>query len=242
MTTSLRKLRFCAQIATAIQDLFARINSRIETQEPFQSAEEVVDRIQRLIKSLPISLQAGFTPLPSEQEDTLPVWTKALRHYLQISGTHKVLVVYRAFLSRSTPYAVLLPDNKLVEVNDSDPNTDRQEGLQQRQTAHRACIKSAEIIVDELERGSMEPGIIQALWTIPYHALAAAVVLALDMITLRGRGEQAKKRFEDVQRATRGLERLAPTSRIARRGLRVSTTLDVWMCALILQHRSYRIF
>jgi hypothetical protein len=119
-----------------------------------------------------------------------------MRHYIQISATHKILVVYRAFLARGgTP--------------------------RERAKAHAACVEAAETIVAEVDRGSRQKEVIQSLWTVPYHAVAAAVVLAMDMIALQGRPE-AEKRRDGVMRARTALERLAPTSRIARRGLQVS--------------------
>jgi hypothetical protein len=119
-----------------------------------------------------------------------------MRHYIQISATHKILVVYRAFLARGgTP--------------------------RERAKAHAACVEAAETIIAEVDRGSRQKEVIQSLWTVPYHGVAAAVVLAMDMIALQGRPE-AEKRREGVMRARTALERLAPTSRIARRGLQVS--------------------
>jgi hypothetical protein len=118
-----------------------------------------------------------------------------MRHYVQISATHKILVIYRAFLAKG--------------------GTARERAL-----AHAACVDAAETIIAELERGSRQREMIQALWTIPYHALAAAVVLAMDMIALAGKKE-ADERRGSVMKARTALERLAPTSRIARRGLQV---------------------
>lgn len=128
----------------------------------------------------------------------LPPYTQAMRHYLHISANHKVIVAYRAFLARG-----------------GSPR--------ERSIAHQACVSASETILAELERGSLEQDQIQiqSLWTIPYHSLAAAVVLALDMILLSGKPE-ANARRDSVMRAKVALERLAPTSRIARRGLQVS--------------------
>jgi hypothetical protein len=89
-----------------------------------------------------------------------------------------------------------------------------------------ACVYHARAILQELDRGQEQGNApMQSLWTIPYHSVAAAVVLALDLIRLGKRGRDATglvvERREEIRRATKTLERLAPTSRIARRGLQV---------------------
>jgi len=124
-----------------------------------------------------------------------------MRHYIQISARHKLLVINRAFLAHHGP-----PDA--------------------RARAHKACVQNAQAILQELDRGQ-QPGTahMQSLWTIPYHSVAAAVVLALDMIRPgdgrnTGSADMAGRRAE-INRAFQALERLAPTSRIARRGLQV---------------------
>jgi hypothetical protein len=124
-----------------------------------------------------------------------------MRHYIQISARHKILVINRAFLAYHGP-------------------------PEARARAHRACVQNAKAILQELDRGQ-QPGIshMQSLWTIPYHSVAAAVVLALDVIRPSD-GERAgsthmNDRRSDINRAFQALERLAPTSRIARRGLQV---------------------
>lgn len=118
-----------------------------------------------------------------------------MRHYLFISATHKIIIVHRAALSRG---------------GDKD----------QRLSAETACTAAAEAIVEELDRGGREKIAMQSLWTIPYHGLAAAVVLALDMMPTKVPG-LAEKRRNGVEKARLALERLSPTSRIARRGLQV---------------------
>jgi hypothetical protein len=135
-----------------------------------------------------------------------------MRHYLVISATHKILIIYRASLSRA-----LAPH--------------------ERRLAGAACVDAAHAIVDELDRGGTEGGVSQSLWTIPYHGLAAGVVLGIDLIKLlaarqggaaNDKGERDRegdaaieKRRAGVKLAQEGLERLSATSRIARRGLQV---------------------
>lgn len=211
MTPLLSKMRFSSQVSSVLERYFRRVN-RANTTPTFALAEEAASQIRHLIASVPSSLQPGSTPNPSHYSHphshtqvttlgALPIWAQGMRHYIQISATHKILVVYRAFLARGgTP--------------------------RERAKAHAACVEAAEIIVAEVDRGSRQKEVIQSLWTVPYHAVAAAVVLAMDMIALQGRPE-AEKRREGVMRARTALERLAPTSRIARRGLQVSNSGDV---------------
>lgn len=135
-----------------------------------------------------------------------------MRHYLQISATHKVLVVYRAFLSRGgTP--------------------------SERARAQSACVEAANTIIAEVDRGSRHKDMMQALWTIPYHSIAAAVVLAMDLISLgEGDSRKAAERQQGIEKVRTALVRLAPTSRIARRGLRVLADLSREVDELAQQH------
>jgi len=123
-----------------------------------------------------------------------------MRHYIQISARHKLLVVNRAYLAQGGP-------------------------ADARAEAHGACVQNAKAILQELERGQQRGEVpMQSLWTIPYHSVAAVVVLALDMIKL-GRNNVnprlLRDRQSEIHRANLALQRLAPTSRIARRGLQV---------------------
>ncbi|KAK8858404.1 hypothetical protein IAR55_002631 [Kwoniella newhampshirensis] len=126
-----------------------------------------------------------------------PPWTSNMRHYLLISASHKILTIYRAFLARGGTLA-------------------------ERSKAQTECVKAAEAIIEEMNTQSGS----QALWTIPYHTLAAGVVLALEMIASKGKKDGTEARRRDyVAKAMWALERLSPTSRIARRGLQVLTDL-----------------
>lgn len=118
-----------------------------------------------------------------------------MRHYLSISANHKSIIIFRAALARGGT-------------------------SNERLYAQKACISAAEAIVDEIERGGGHGDGLQSIWTIPYHGLAAAVVLALDMCKV-GDEEVYERRKAGVEKARMGLERLSPTSRIARRGLQV---------------------
>jgi hypothetical protein len=163
--------------------------------------KDATAKIDNLLTALPLSLRPLVTSLGYQEKAGSPPYVLAMRHYIQISARHKILVINRAFLAHHGP-------------------------PEARARAHEACVQNAKAILQELERGQ-QPGIshMQSLWTIPYHSVAAAVVLALDMIR-PGDGERTgstdrEGRRVEINRAFQALERLAPTSRIARRGLQV---------------------
>lgn len=137
-----------------------------------------------------------------------------MRHYIQISARHKLLVINRAYLAHG--------------------------GSQDAEArAHEACVHNAKAILEELDRGQQQGDApMQSLWTIPYHSVAAAVVLALDMIKIGSSGTTSSELLSDrkveIHRATQALQRLAPTSRIARRGLQVRSSFFVLFVILTL--------
>lgn len=167
--------------------------------------QDATAKIESALGSLPLALQR---PTHLNDDDTMATlvqdrpYVQDMRHYLQISARHKLLVIHRAFLARG------------ASLNESE-------------WARAACLDNAHAILHELHRGQQAkfpPS--QTLWTIPYHAVAAAVVLALDLMQ-NGYGADAEQpdarhRREEIFRATKVLETLAPTSRIARRGLQVA--------------------
>lgn len=167
----------------------------------FPIVENAVTNIKTLLDSLPPalhSLQSG-----TQNTDHQPAYLAAMRHYIHISARHKILVIHRALLAHGG-------------------------SSRERRKAHAACVENAQFIIEEIELGQMGgAGNMQSFWTIPYHGLAAAVVLALDWISIRREsGVQAAvvdARRREVQRARQTLEKLSPTSRIARRGLKVRT-------------------
>lgn len=92
----------------------------------------------------------------------------------------------------------------------------------------RQCVLAAEAIIDELHSSSpsgspSEERIeLPLLWTVPYHVLASCVVRSLDMIERHGENpEIERQRLIYVRKGQTALERLAETSKIARRGLMV---------------------
>lgn len=160
------------------------------------AVDHAVSRIQDLLGRLPQALRAG-----SSSDPDTPRYSSAMRHYIQVSAQHKLLVINRALLAHGV-------------------------SRHEQGKAQKACIRHAQAIVEEIGRGQLNADTMQSLWTIPYHGLAAAVVLVLDLIAIcRTSGVTsnfARIRRTEVVRARTALCRLSPTSRIARRGLRVS--------------------
>lgn len=166
---------------------------------------DATSEIEAALASLPSALR--LTPVSDDIASSVVKarerpYIAAMRHYLQISARHKLLVIYRAYLARGHSR-----DNF--------------------EWAHAACLDNAKAILQELHFGQQQecpPS--QSLWTIPYHAIAAAIVLALDLMQGEDHEEdtqpRARARKQDIHRAVKDLEKLAPTSRIARRGLQVN--------------------
>ncbi|WVQ96882.1 hypothetical protein IAU59_003989 [Kwoniella sp. CBS 9459] len=174
------KSRFSAQTASIIQDTFQHLRFGPSPQA-WAITTRSASRIQSLIAHLPHA-SAGT-----------PRWTADMHHYLYISASHKLLVIYRAFLARGG-------------------------SATEREAAEMGCLKAAEAIIEEISTRAGS----QALWTIPYHTLAAGVVLALGVIQAKGKKDPSvQSRRELVDKARNALRRLSPTSRIARRGLQV---------------------
>lgn len=158
-----------------------------------QIASMAANELTRLISQL---------PAPSASQ---PPWVKDMRYYLRISSYHKIIIIYRACLSRHNAGS-----------------------LSDRSTMQRQCVLAAEAIIDELHPSSHfgspseECAEFPLLWTVPYHVLASCVALSLDMIERRGENPETEhQRLIYVKRGQLALERLAETSRIARRGLAV---------------------
>ncbi|WRT67564.1 uncharacterized protein IL334_004536 [Kwoniella shivajii] len=174
------KSRFSSQTASILQKTFHRLRHSPNPSSALSLVNESAGHILRLISQLP------------KLSSSTPSWTSNMLHYLVISASHKILVIYRAFLARGG-------------------------SASERAIAQKECIKAAQSIIGEMDTRSGS----QALWTIPYHTLAAGVVLALDLIENKGNHEIVNKRKGEVEKARRALQRLAPTSRVARRGLQV---------------------
>ncbi|OCF41473.1 hypothetical protein I317_04676 [Kwoniella heveanensis CBS 569] len=175
------KSRFSAQTASIIQDTFQHLRFA-PPQQAWAITTKSASRIQFLIAHLP------------HASPSTPRWTADMHHYLYISASHKLLVIYRAFLARGG-------------------------SVTERQAAETGCLKAAEAIIEEIDTRAGS----QALWTIPYHTLAAGVVLAIEVISAKSKKDPSalKKRRGLVDKARHALRRLSPTSRIARRGLQV---------------------
>lgn len=186
------KLQFSARIASIIQSTFDRLR-HTPSHETAPLASMAAKELTELISQLP-------SPSPSQ-----PPWARDMRYYLRISSYHKIIIIYRACLSRHNAGS-----------------------LSERRAMQRQCVLAAEAIIDELHSSSpsgspSEERIeLPLLWTVPYHVLASCVVLSLDMIERHGENpEIERQRLIYVRKGQTALERLAETSKIARRGLMV---------------------
>ncbi|OWZ62946.1 hypothetical protein AYX15_04982 [Cryptococcus neoformans] len=186
------KLQFSARIASIMQNTFDRLR-HTPSHGTVPLASMAANELTELISQLP-------APSPSQ-----PSWAKDMRHYLRISSYHKIIIIYRACLSRHNAGS-----------------------LSERRAMQRQCVLAAEAIIDELHHSSHsdppseEQAELSLLWTLPYHVLASCVVLSLDMIERHGENpEIERQRLTYVKKGQLALERLAGTSRIARRGLMV---------------------
>ncbi|KAK1921103.1 CND05990-like protein [Papiliotrema laurentii] len=184
-----------AELTVAFKQCFSSQVSIIVRDTFSQLPHDSVSKVRSLLDSLPHALQSTRTR-SNHLAEPKPPWADAMRHYLSISAMHKIIVIFRAALARGG------------SVSD-------------RALAQAACVGAAESIVDELEQGGREEIVMQSLWTIPYHGLAAAVVLILDLPSVSSDALVLQRR-QRVQTAKAALERLSPTSRIARRGLQAS--------------------
>ncbi|TKY89827.1 hypothetical protein EX895_001124 [Sporisorium graminicola] len=207
------KQRFTCHVAKIVCDFFEDLNKTREmpslslVKHHEERLRFVTDRFKAcLYPNRPASPQGGLTSLPS--------FTTVLQHYLFISVQHKILVMHRAFLSRDV-------------------------SAEERALSHSASIETARGVLHELERGlglnadgddrpqldlqSRVHG--GALWTIPYHSVAAVTILALDMFEPASNPDQRALRRQEVKRALEALGRFTRKSAIARRGCQLLSNL-----------------
>ncbi len=207
------KQRFTCHVAKIVCDFFEDLNKTrdVPSLSLVRHHEErlrfVTDRFKACLDpSRSASRRGSQIPLPS--------FTSVVQHYLFISVQHKILVMHRAFLSR-----------------DVSP--------EERERSHIASIETARGVLHELERGlglnadggdrpqldlqSRVHG--GALWTIPYHSVAAATILALDMFKSASHASQRTQRRQEVKRALEALGRFTKKSAIARRGCQLLADL-----------------
>lgn len=125
----------------------------------------------------------------------------ALRRYINISVSHKILVLHRAFCSRQpAPYA--------------------------HHQSQLRCVEMARQILDQVQsinRSSRPEGQVGAIWTISYQAVAAATVIALTLF--QGNSQASQVTREEVLGAREILHGLAARSAIAERGVKMMTEL-----------------
>lgn len=213
------KQRFTCHVAKIVCDFFEDLNKTKDTPRfslvlhHEQRLRFVTDRFRACLN--PDRLHTGHS------QSMLPSFSTVLQHYLFISVNHKILVMHRAFLSRKV-------------------------SAEERDLSHAASIETARSVLHELERGlglnsdgGDKPQLdLQsrvhggALWTIPYHSVAAATILALDIFkapTVRPGGGQDHDhrllRQQEVKRALNALSRLTKKSAIARRGCQLLSDL-----------------
>lgn len=142
----------------------------------------------------------------------------ALQRYTLIAVPHKILVLHRAFCSRN-------------------PASE-----EERAKSYERCLDVSRRILAEckgmaIQQQTRPEAQVDAVWTISYHAVAAATALALDLFRApqtRGAGGGGKRRvgWQEVAQAKDTLEAFSHRSAIARRGVGlVSDLLSKWEAA-----------
>ncbi|EPQ31060.1 uncharacterized protein PFL1_01249 [Pseudozyma flocculosa PF-1] len=208
------KQRYTCHVAKIVCDFFQDLN-RSQGTVDFSLVQHHERRLREVTDKFTTSCLRTSRPYYGD-ESPLPAYATVMQHYLFISVHHKIIVMHRAFLSR--------------RISAAD-----------RQLSHDASIETARAILQQLERGlgmgpsegdrldlrsSAHGG---ALWTIPYHAVAAATILALDMLRAcktsceahndEGAAEERKRaRRDEVKRALHALSSFTAKSAIAQRG------------------------
>lgn len=207
------KQRFTCHVAKIVCDFFEDLN-KTRDMPSLSLVKHHEDRLRFVTNRFKACLDPTRSESTKGKHASLPSFTTVLQHYLFISVQHKILVMHRAFLSRD----VLAKERAL---------------------SHSASIETARGVLHELERGlglnaegddrpqldlqSRVHG--GALWTIPYHSVAAVTILALDMFEPASDGEQRALRRKEVKRALEALGRFTRKSAIARRGCQLLSDL-----------------
>ncbi|PWN92595.1 hypothetical protein FA10DRAFT_96112 [Acaromyces ingoldii] len=155
-----------------------------------------------LLRLLPSHSQGHTIPRSSDPRLTFGA---ALARYLNISVRHKMLVVHRAFCGRSPAIPGEL------------------------QRSQRIAVDLARAILSHCHMGatSTRPGsaLLAAMWTTAYHAVAAATVLAMDMLAQPRDRSASWARRREVEQAQEVLRSMAARSPIAARGVSLLTSL-----------------
>lgn len=208
------KQRFTCHVAKIVCDFFEDLN-KARSGPSLSLVKHHEERLRFVTDRFKACLDPKRSATtPGSSSTSLPSFTTVLQHYLFISVQHKILVMHRAFLSR-----------------DVSP--------EERELSHAASIETARGVLHELERGlglnadggdrpqldlqSRVHG--GALWTIPYHSVAAATMLALDMFKPASHGSHRAQRRQEVKRALEALSRFTKKSAIARRGCQLLSDL-----------------
>ncbi|SNX85319.1 uncharacterized protein MEPE_04028 [Melanopsichium pennsylvanicum] len=208
------KQRFTCHVAKIVCDFFEDLNKTRDVPS-LSLVKHHEDRLHFVTDRFKACLDPGrLASSQGSSKTSLPSFTTVLQHYLFISVQHKILVMHRAFLSRDV-------------------------SAEERALSHAASIETARGVLHELERGlglntdgddrpqldlqSRVHG--GALWTIPYHSVAAVTILALDMFQPTSSGSQRALRRQEVKRALEALGRITKKSAIARRGCQLLTDL-----------------
>lgn len=211
-----RLMRVVSSAKLTLRDII--VVSSIRSYSLVQQHEE---RLRFVTKRFTLCLEPKKEGEAPNAGNGLPSFASVLQHYLFISVHHKIIVMHRAFLSRKVSQA-------------------------ERDLSHAACIETARAVLQELERGlgmntDQEGSQVDlqsrahggALWTIPYHSVAAATIIALDMFRTRNAqgeadAEEEKRlatRREEVKRALHALSTFTKKSAIARRGCQLLSDL-----------------
>lgn len=207
------KQRFTCHVAKIVCDFFEDLN-KTRGVPSLALVKHHESRLRFVTDRFKACLDPRQTASSRRNRASLPSFTTVLQHYLFISVQHKILVMHRAFLSRDV-------------------------SAEERQLSHSASIETARGVLQELERGlglntdgddrpqldlqSRVHG--GALWTIPYHSVAAATILALDMFQPASHESHRALRRQEVKRALEALGRFTKKSAIARRGCQLLADL-----------------
>ncbi|SPO28221.1 uncharacterized protein UTRI_04619_B [Ustilago trichophora] len=207
------KQRFTCHVAKIVCDFFEDLNKTRDVPS-LSLVKHHEDRLRFVTDRFKACLDPSRSASTQGSRAALPSFTTVLQHYLFISVQHKILVMHRAFLSRDV-------------------------SAEERALSQIASIETARGVLHELERGlglnadgddrpqldlqSRVHG--GALWTIPYHSVAAATILALDMFQPSSHGSHRALRRQEVKRALEALGRFTRKSAIARRGCQLLADL-----------------
>lgn len=209
------KQRFTCHVAKIVCDFFEDLNKTRHVPS-LSLVKHHEERLRFVTDRFKACLEPSRSASRPGSRTSLPSFTTVLQHYLFISVQHKILVMHRAFLSRDV-------------------------SAEERELSQSASIETARGVLHELERGlglNTDGGDLPqldlqsrvhggALWTIPYHSVAAATILALDMFKPTSHESHRAVRRQEVKRALEALGRFTKKSAIARRGCQLLADLLV---------------